>query len=327
MDQSPKELLRLGNEPCKHISEIDIHDILMHNCCEFMHELAEFYHQWPDATDGNTPIQLPVKQIFKQVGHAGDFRVMPCVIDSMQLKMVKIIGTNEEQHSVKDKICVGKAALIDYRDNYIYALFDVCALSSFRTAAIACLAYSIANLRLTDFTLVGCGRIGFYTAALLHRWLKINTIRIYDCDAKNLQRFHSLCSRYLPNLKLTSIDNHIQATATEAIFLSTTAAVPICNATNCKDVSFISSVGADADNLSELDSNLLHTHRLVTDSIQSICLGDMQRWKLSGQLQPHMITELKDAIQRLPKNKKMMFISTGVALQDALACRFIYARI
>jgi len=327
MNLEPEKLLRLSNEPYIHIHEVEIHNILIDNCCEFMDELAQFYQHGPAEKEGTTTMQLPVKQVFSQVGYAGDFRIMPCVIDSLQLKMVKIIGTNEEQSRIKDKICVGKAALIDYRDNYIYALFDVCALSSFRTAAIACLAFSLAEKNADTITVAGCGRIGFYTATILHRWFHINSLRIHDPDRKNLQRFHALCAIYLPELELCCIEEPDAVTETTAIFLSTNGPTPICNANNSKEISFISSVGADADNLSELDSDLLETHRLVTDSIQSMCLGDMQRWEQSGQLQRAMVTELKDALQQPEDSEKMLFISTGVALQDALACRFIYDKL
>jgi len=328
MNLSPEKLLRLSNEPYIHIHEVEIHNILMENCCEFMDNLAQFYQHWPAEKEGTTAMQLPVKQVFNQVGYAGDFRIMPCVIDSLQLKMVKIIGTNEEQHRIQDKICVGKAALIDYRDNYIYALFDVCALSSFRTAAIACLAFSLAENSSDNITLAGCGRIGFYTATILHRWFKINSLRIHDPETKNLQRFRALCAIYLPELELCNIEETGSVTRTTAIFLSTNSPAPICNAENSREISFISSVGADADNLSELDSDLLQTHRLTTDSIQSMCLGDMQRWQRSGLLHQGTLTELKDLIhQPASHNEKRLFISTGVALQDALTCRFVYAKL
>lgn len=325
MKNTSKQLLRLSDEPCRHIGEMEVHDVLMAHCNPFMDELSRFYQQWPE---GKEPIQLPVKQVFNQASCTGDFRVMPCVIEPLKLKMVKIIGTNEEQCRIKDKICVGKAALIDYWDNYIYALFDVCALSSFRTAAIACLAFSVTGLKSPRVTLVGAGRIGFYTATILHRWQGVSEVRVYDPDPENLDRFCALCARYVPALKLTMMDDLSALGRDEALFLATTAQEPICTATNCQGIRFISSVGADADNLSELDSSLLSSHDLVTDSIQSMCLGDMKRWQSGGQLSTEKVTELKDVVQRpLRDDEKRVFISTGVALQDALVCHFIYDKL
>lgn len=328
MSPPSEKLLRLSDEPCRHISEVEVHDVLMAHSHAFMDELASFYRHWPADAEGVASVQLPIKQVFSQAACAGDFRVMPCVIEPLQLKMVKVIGTNEEQHQIKDKICVGKAALIDYRDNYIYALFDVCALSSFRTAAIACLAFSSTGLKSFDVGLVGAGRIGFYTAVILHRWLGISTVRVIDPDAENLARFCALCARYLPNMNITIMTSINSFANEEAIFIATTSQEPICHATNSRGVRFISSVGADADNLSELDETLLATHELITDSTQSMCLGDMKRWQDCGQLSPQQVTELKDAIdQPLRNDENRLFISTGVALQDALVCNFIYGKL
>jgi len=321
---SIKELLRLSEEPCIYIDEMQIHHLLMKHCCEFMEQLTDFYSDWSDTDT----VQLPVKQVFSHPAVLGDFRVMPCTIDDRQLKMVKIIGTNEEQRTIYDKICVGKAALLDYYDNHICALFDVCALSSFRTAAVSCLALSATEYHPKRVGLIGAGRIGFYTAYILFVWLGVKKLHVYDPKAENCERFIALCRHYLPELNLKIHENFTPNREVDAVFLATTSPKAVCSTVNCADVCFISSVGADADNLSELDSSLLKSHRVVTDSIQSMCLGDMQRWKMRDTINVGMVTELKDFFsQPGGNNDKIVFISTGVAVQDALTCQFIYAKL
>lgn len=137
-EEQIKTLLRLHDEPCQYISEMQAHAVLMRHSGEFFERLEALYRDWGA---GALTVDLPVKQVFNRAGVAGDFRVMPCTIDALALNAVKVIGTNEEQRHIRDKICVGKAMLIDPDDHHVFALFDVCALSSFRTAAIACLAY------------------------------------------------------------------------------------------------------------------------------------------------------------------------------------------
>ena len=315
-------LLRLAPEPCVHFSEQLVHEILCTHAREFMDRLNAFYHDWQDETE----IDLPVKQVFSQPQLAGDFRVMPCTIAKRKLKMVKIIGTNEARKTVVDKICVGKAALIDYYDNHIYALFDVCALSSFRTAAISCLAFQLGRKNHLTTGLIGCGRIGFYTAYLLHHWCHIDRLYVHDPSAENFQRFAQLCRHYLPELAVDQCTKDALLEHSSALFLATTADTAICNRNNSSHLQFISSVGADADNLSEIDASLLTTHQLVTDSVQSACLGDMSRWKNDGLLTQNL-TELR-TLHSMPllDAQQILFISTGVAVQDALACQFIYQK-
>lgn len=319
-----QELLRLGDEEWVYINELQAHGILMDSSTAFMAQLSDFYDTWPHHDE----IQLPTKQVFENPALAGDFRVMPCVIKPMKLKLVKIIGTNEEQRTIKDKICVGKAMLIDHYDNHVYAVFDVCALSSFRTAAIACLALQRSGLSPQAVGLVGCGRIGFYTAHILHRRYGLEFLSVCDPDPVNYGRFTELCSHYVPGLRIQYKTQDNLCRDSDALFLATTSENSLCDSSNSRHISFISSVGADANNLSEIDMSLIKTHRLVTDSLQSIALGDMHRWHSAGKIYLEMVTELKDFTTAThPQDKKILFISTGVAVQDALVCKFIYDKL
>ena len=320
VEPSIQQLLRLVDEEWVYINELQAHSILVDHSLAFMDQIFSFYDEFP-----HTEIQLPIKQVFESPALTGDFRVMPCVIDTLQIKCVKIIGTNEEQRTIKDKICVGKALLIDYYDNHVYALFDVCALSSFRTAAIACLALRRSGIEPISVGVIGAGRIGFYTALILHRWYGINTITFCDSDPSNRDRFAALCRQTLPKLIIREQPLEIICRESEAVFLATTAQNPLCTSANSANIKFISSVGADADNLSEIDVSLTSSHRLLTDSMQSMCLGDMKRWYADGMLDISRVTELKDfKAQAMVVAEKILFISTGVAVQDALVCKFIY---
>ena len=111
-----QDLLRLEDEKHIHFNELQIHDVLVENISEFMEQLKEFYQDWSNS---NTLVNLPKKQIFQSKYSRGDFRVMPCIInENYNIKSVKIIGTNEENRVIKDKICVGKSFLIHPYDNY-----------------------------------------------------------------------------------------------------------------------------------------------------------------------------------------------------------------
>ncbi|SDE68045.1 hypothetical protein [Desulfuromonas thiophila] len=313
--------LRLADEGWIYLTDSQIHRLLMTQVEPFMERLERFYASWPEERE----ILLPVKQVFTQPGLRGDFRVMPCVVHSRRLKCVKIIGTNEEQRRIKDKICVGKALLIDYTDNHVFALMDVCVLSSFRTAAIACLALARSGLKPASIGLCGVGRIGFYMAVILHRWLGCRRLVCHDPDCAIRQRFEWLCSEYLPELRVDFLAQAELLTTVEAVFLATTSQTPLCYQENAGHLRFIASVGADADNLSELDESLMRTHRLITDSRQSICLGDMKRWHQAGLLAEDRLTELRDLdANALVDGQSLLFVSTGVALQDALVCEFLY---
>lgn len=173
-DLSVESLLRLKNEPYVAYTESQIHQTIMEFAEDFCDLLERFYFHWKDRRGS---VLLPTKQIYTTKDLKGDFRIMPCAyhFEEKIVKVVKVVGTNEEEQVVKDKICVGKALLLHPSDNYVQAIFDVCSLSSFRTAAIATLAFKyLTETRNQMVGLIGAGRIGFYTALFLHRWLGIS---------------------------------------------------------------------------------------------------------------------------------------------------------
>ncbi len=318
-----KSLLRLQDEPCISVSDIEAHDILMTNSTEFMDELKVLYKEWGN---GEKWVTIPEKKIINTPSLAGDFRVMPCITDfSGGIKAVKVIGTNEENRTIKDKISVGKMLLIDWYDNYTYAILDACVLSSFRTAAISLLSFSLVYDKKEDSVgLLGLGRVGFYTAILLHRWLGVSHINCYDNNPEIGEKFEKLVSYYAPDLTLNMLEKEPLIKDSTSLFLATDSEIALLDAKNSSHLKFISSVGADADNLSELDESIIQDCQIITDSIQSMLLGDMKIWSDKKLLLKEDVVELKDIInskERLKEN--ILFISTGVALQDAVIGRFI----
>jgi ornithine cyclodeaminase/alanine dehydrogenase-like protein (mu-crystallin family) len=320
-----KQLLRLADEPCVYIGEMQAHDVMMDGCCEFMDLLRDFYVAWgSDAID----VTLPLKQVYVDDEVKGDFRLMPCIMKQSALKFVKVIGTNEEELTVKDKICVGKSLLIDYYDNHVYAILDVCALSSFRTAAVSVLAFNFSGPQPEGVGIVGLGRIGFYTAYILHHWLGVNSFVVSDTEERSCDNFTSLTEQYLPNVSFELLPTDEAIAVSRALFVATTSDRSLVHSANGAHLQFISSVGADADNLSELDESLLDTHDVLTDSTQSMCLGDMKRWLQNGTLNSDDVTELKTVVRERDTSRgKVLFISTGIAVQDVLVNRFVYEKL
>ena len=323
-----KKLLRLSDEPCVYIGEYQIHKIMLEHTKEFMQLILQFYKNWGENSN---LVNMPKKQVFYADGLEGDFRVMSCAINSEEhVKSVKVIGTNEENKTLVDKICVGKSLLIDKDDNFIYAILDVCALSSYRTAAISVLAFSfLNNIKNAKVGLIGLGRIGFYNAYILYSWLGVKKFLCYDKDKNSLKRFSQLINIYLPEASLKMVNDKKVISESNSLFISTDSENPILYKNNTEHMSFISSVGADANNLSELDDSiLLNDHQLVTDSLHSLLLGDMRTWMDKGIISSTDVVELKDIINgNKDVNNKVIFISTGIAVQDALISKFITNKI
>lgn len=291
-----------------------------------MDTLEKFYREW---RINSKLVHQPKKEVFTNGCFKGDFRVMPCVIhpfEGQTIKAVKVIGTNEEERVVPDKICVGKAMLINATDNFVEALFDVCALSSFRTAALSVLAFKHAGtLEKETVGVVGAGRIGYYTAFILSRWCGLDTIYVYDHHQKRVSEFKKLLDR---SMEIKPVTMKVICRQSTALFLSTTSRKPVLKISDAGDINFISSVGADADNLSEIDPGFAGKWTIVSESRQNIHFGDMKRWHDDGLMDKTDIVELRKIVTSTKKKReKVLFISTGTAVQDALICHFLFHRL
>ena len=321
-------LLRYSEEPCRFFHEQDIHTVLVQHANEFLELLERFYLAWQKD---ESIITQPTKQLFKTEGIKGDLRVMPCIIrgfEGLTIKAVKVIGTNEEQRIVQDKICVGKALLINATDNFAEGVFDVCALSSFRTAAISALAFKHVAAQKEEIGLIGLGRIGYYTALILNQWLGVQRIRVYDIDEQRRECFSTLLQE---NMTITPCSLAKICQSCSSAFLSTNSKRAILNSSKAETLSFISSVGADADNLSELDQSVVAGRKIYSESRQNIHFGDLGRWHRAGLITEKEIEELRDAVGlneggQGKRTQPCLFISTGTAVQDALICHFIQTK-
>ena len=327
-----RHLLRLQDEPYTVVTDLQAHTLLMANTPEFMNQLKKVYREW---VNNEKWVISPEKKIIKTPGINGDFRVMPCITDlGGRIKAVKVIGTNEENKTIKDKISVGKMLLLDWHDNYVYAMLDACVLSSYRTAAISLLAFSLLTKHGQENPgIIGMGRIGFYTAYILHHWLGIKTINCYDTNPQIIKKFQRLVSLYAPALQVHIMTNKTVIKQSTSIFLATDSETAILNAESSQHINFISSVGADADNLSELHESIIIGRKVVTDSIQSMLLGDMKVWHNKSLLLKEDVLELKDIIATSDRSQNhrpqsnSLFISTGVALQDAIISEFLVDKV
>lgn len=330
-------VLRLSNEPCVHYPEQTVHAALMDGVCSFMDALERFYLAW---SEDDSAVRQPQKQLFERPGIRGDWRVMPCAIDrgwtaadgaGTCIDAVKVIGTNEEERVVADKISVGKALLLHPTDHFVEAIFDVAALSSFRTAAISLLAYKYCGSRRDHVAgIVGAGRVGFYTAVILSEWLGVEQLVIHDIDARRSCDFLAAVTPWFGDQARVA-DLDCVRRDSQALFLATTAQQPLVDGRLERHAPFIASVGADADNLSELAADVLDGRMLVSESLQNIAFGDLRRWHEAGLIRPADIVLLPDLLAATargrPAARPAVFISTGAAVQDALVCRFLHDRL
>jgi ornithine cyclodeaminase/alanine dehydrogenase-like protein (mu-crystallin family) len=319
------ELLRLYDEPCVHLDERLVHRILADNIDELC---ARTEKTLTGVTDAAGAESLGGKDLFYFGGDPGDLRVMP--YNDGRHMTVKVIGTNEAQTEVPDKISVGKCLLIHPQDHYVMGILDVAALSSLRTAVGILLGRQASHpgeARAPRLGIVGAGRVGFYTALAFQRAGLIDSCAVYDPAPGAVERMRELCRLeagpgIVPCSSLTELLG-----GCDSVALATDARQPVLGRADIETygLRFVASVGADADNLRELGDDLPGAVSFLVGSPLYFCLGDLKRWQQRGLLHPGEVTYLHQALAApRPTAEATCYVSTGFPMLDHAAATLAY---
>ncbi len=325
-----EKLLRLQVEPCEYFNDLQIHSILSEHRKEYFEKVGEWFKFWslePDKVD------FPPKTILKTEGVKGDFRIMPCQIqfEGQNINSIKLVGTNEEEKIVKDKITVGKAFLFHPTDNFISAIFDACVLSSIRTGVCAVTAFKHLCVERRNVGILGCGRIGYYTAMFLSLLDGVDELICYDNNPKSIENFLELTNELDIKCKIVSSVNEL-IDQSSSVFISTYSRSPLVSKEDIEKggIKFISSVGADCNSYSELDPSVASLPgKIYIDVWHSLRCADLRSWLKEGLIIEDRMVELKEVIsgKYIPSEAGCrLFISTGFAFTDAISLDFIYRK-
>lgn len=280
---------------------------------------------------GELGVTLPPKQIFGDdngIPAAGDFRLMPCIVRGAErtTKTVKVVGSNFARSRVPGRMTVGRALLLDERENFVRAEFAAFALSSARTGACAALARRLLGGG-ARVTLYGAGPVGWYAAYYLLADGGIDSLRLIDPDRDKAERALASLAAAFPKLSGEVLAKPPAHDDTDIAVLATDSRVPFL-APAATRARLVISLGADSDEQSELDPRWAGAARIVTDAADSALLGDLARWRAAGRLAetpPDFAGLLRrEAAERPRANReRIVFVSTGSALFDNLTIRYL----
>lgn len=320
-----KSILRVNAEPCTYINNKEVHEFLTDSPDAYF----QFVKSWlQDISTGKASLDMTPKQIFNDIGHEGDFRVMPCVIrrNGGVSKTVKIVGTNIQQSVVSDQITVGKAFALHQKDNFISHVFDGCLLSSARTGICAALAMHLLAEDVTKLSVIGAGRVGYYSALYICSIMGVKEVNIIDEHAGRAGDLVKLLTGIFPEIQFQETDGLVQNNS-GAIVLATTSAQPICSPDD-SSASLVISLGADTDDQHELHEEWVDKANFFVDTMDSARFGDLSLWQKSSLISVDDLTDLF-SILRKPKNisaGRKVFVSTGSAIFDNITIAYMLER-
>lgn len=318
-------VLRIHREPLEYYDERRVHDLLTRDPISYLDYLTG---QLRGIAEGRIRMDMPPKQIFTDADDAGDFRLMPCVVDDGGdiRKTVKIVGTNLRQSVVPDQITVGKSFVLHPEENFISHVFEACLLSSARTGACAALAASLLSPSPRRVTFVGAGRVNYYGAFYLASIGPVERITFHDIDSNRARQTARQLQSQFPHIDCSACSWE-ELDETDVLVLATNSTRPI-HGPDDFPAGLVVSLGADTDSQRELHPAWAGRAKIYVDTPDTARYGDLQAWIQNGSIGLEDLTDLM-SVMRNPglavTDRSKVFVSTGTALFDNLTMGYLLA--
>jgi len=226
----------------------------------------------------------------------------------------------------------GVIAVFDAENGFPLAILDSIDVTIKRTAAASAVAAKyLARTNSSVATVCGCGQQGRAQLRAIHVVLPLK--KIYAFDA-NHQAAINLRNELSPELKvdIEPVRNSTDAIQKSDICITcTTANRFFVYKDDVPPGTFIAAVGADDASKQEIDPGLLMSAKVIVDSLEQSCaIGDVHHAIAQGLMQKEdVFAELCEIVAgkkigRVADDEIIVFDSTGVAIEDAVAAASIY---
>src|ERR1700739_1664853 len=267
-------------------------------------------------------VNQPPRMILR-AGNADDHRngwfgVLPVVAgDVMGVKTVTFYAGNDELGLHTHMAIV---ELLKRATGEPLAVMDGRLITEMRTAAVSAAAFSgIAPLHFASapasLGIIGSGvQARAHIAALKHVWPEMQDIRISSRNAAN-------AARLAEEVHARAVAAE-EAGAADVVLTATTSPLPVLKGSWVKAKALVIAVGASGSSLRELDDEAMLSSYVVAEGRSCVEResGDLQ---LSGaKVQAEIGEILADpTAARIPRDKRIVFKSVGMAIEDITAAR------
>jgi alanine dehydrogenase len=228
----------------------------------------------------------------------------------------------------------GVIVVFDAENGVPLAILDSIDVTIKRTAAASAVAAKyLARPDSFVVAICGCGRQGWAHLRAIHLVLPLTKIYAFDVDERAAIDLRNELS---PELKVDMEAIRDPASAIQAsdvCITCTTANEFFVRKEDVRPGTFIAAVGADNEHKQEIDPALIASAKVVADSLeQSSAIGDTHHAIADGLMRKEDVyAELCEIVAgqkigRASDDEIIIFDSTGVAIEDAVAAAAVYER-
>lgn len=227
----------------------------------------------------------------------------------------------------------GVVVLHDSTNGAVLAIMDSIEITILRTAAASAMAAKyLSRDDARILTIIGCGAQSRSHVSALATVRPLEHVFAFDVDADRATSFvHDISAGGIPSSAVA--DYRAAVLASDMIVTCTPSRVPLLGPGDLPPGAFLAAVGADSDDKQELDPLLLAESAVVVDVLEqcatigelhhAIDSGAMTRGDVRGDLAGLVG---KHFVGRRSRDERVIFDSTGTALQDVAAAALVYER-
>jgi len=228
----------------------------------------------------------------------------------------------------------GMIVVFDAENGVPLAILDSIDITIKRTAAASAVAAKyLARKESSVATICGCGQQGRTQLRAVLLVLPLTKVYAFDVNERAAIDFRN---EFSPELKVDIEFVRDSASAiqkSDVCITCTTANESFVHKQDVRPGTFIAAVGADDVHKQEIDSALIASAKVVADSLEQSCsIGEVHHAIAKGLMRKEDVyAELCEIVAgqktgRVADDEIIVFDSTGVAVEDAVAATAVYER-
>jgi len=228
----------------------------------------------------------------------------------------------------------GVIVVFDAENGVPLAILDAIDITLKRTAAASAVAAKYLARKDSSIAMIcGCGQQGRAQLRAVLLLLPLTKVYVFDVNEHAAINFRNDLS---PELKIDielvhDLPGAIQKS--DVCITCTTANESFVRKEDVRPGTFIAAVGADDEHKQEIDPALIASAKVVADSLEQSCaIGDVHHAIAEGLMREEDVyAELCEIVAgkkigRVADDEIIIFDSTGVAIEDAVAAAAVYER-
>jgi alanine dehydrogenase len=283
-------------------------------------------------------VQMPPKVYIFFDKYSGDLRTMPSYLEEIDVSAVKVVNVHPENRGRYNLPTVmATVILVDPKSGFPLAIMSGTAITDMRTGAAGGIAAKyLARRNSKVLGLIGAGaQARTQLTALLEVFRSLDEVRVWSRSKDRREEFiEEMSVKYGGLVEMFSVGSVEEAVrGADIVVTATPSRTPLVMDNWVSPGAHFNCIGADAPGKEELDPSILKRAKIVVDDWeQAAHSGEINVPLSKGFISEEDIwAELGEVIAgkkagRASDDEITVFVSTGLALQDAVTASLVYRR-